>query len=179
VQSKDEFGIISISFNDMVYQIREMVKQIIEKSKLVDKASQQLSLSSEQTTAGANETAATMTEMAASVEEVSNNIQAIYSASVMATEHASDGNKGITKITGQIQSIADSSQEVSKVINELSTKSQEIGQIVELITAIAEQTNLLALNAAIESARAGEQGRGFAVVAEEVAKACRAVCQCS
>jgi hypothetical protein len=60
--------------------------------------------------------------------------------------------------------------QLSEVINELGSRSERIGGIVETITAIAGQTNLLALNAAIEAARAGEQGRGFAVVAEEVRK---------
>lgn len=48
--------------------------------------------------------------------------------------------------------------------------SQQIHQIVSIVTSIAEQTNLLALNASIESARAGEHGKGFAVVAQEVRK---------
>jgi methyl-accepting chemotaxis protein len=62
-------------------------------------------------------------------------------------------------------SVAQSTTETMKKLGE---SSQEIGNVIKVITSIAQQTNLLALNATIEAARAGEAGKGFAVVANEV-----------
>jgi methyl-accepting chemotaxis protein len=67
-----------------------------------------------------------------------------------------------------MQSIVDSHDETGRIIHEINSEMDKIGEIVGIITDIADQTNLLALNAAIEAARAGDAGKGFAVVAGEV-----------
>jgi methyl-accepting chemotaxis protein len=59
-------------------------------------------------------------------------------------------------------------QNLIKSMNQISSSSKKIEEIISVIDDIAFQTNLLALNAAVEAARAGEQGKGFAVVADAV-----------
>lgn len=170
LKSEDEIGQLAAALQAMINQMRNMVNLVNQKAVSVAGSAEELNASAQQTSANANETAVTMSQIATAVTQVAANIQDISAAAVSTNEHATSGKGGIGQVTGQMKLISDSSLEVSKVINGLSQKSQEINQIVELITHIADQTNLLALNAAIEAGRAGEQGRGFAVVAEEVRK---------
>jgi methyl-accepting chemotaxis protein len=97
-----------------------------------------------------------MRTIAKSVEEVAQAANRATEQGRTVLEAATEGQQTVDATVGGMQAIRES--------------SEQIGDIISVITDIAEQTNLLALNAAIEAARAGVHGRGFAVVADEVGK---------
>src|SRR6478736_9786971 len=155
VDSADELGQMARAVTRAQENLRATVSGVVETAQTVAAAAEELSAASHQV-------------VAAAAEQVSRNVQTVAAGADQmgaSIREIAQNSTQAARIAGQATDVARSTNDQ---VARLGVSSQEIGNVVKVITTIAEQTNLLALNATIEAARAGEAGKGFAVVAGEV-----------
>ena len=161
VEGRDEAAELLQALREMntglggiVTQIRTGAESIAVGAGQVAAGNQQLSSRTEEHASSLQQTASTLEQFTATVRQ---NAEQARHASTLAGNASATAERG-----GEV---------VSKVVatmQDVTTSSKKISDIIGVIDGISFQTNILALNAAVEAARAGEQGRGFAVVASEV-----------
>ncbi|MCB1743330.1 MAG: PAS domain-containing protein, partial [Gammaproteobacteria bacterium] len=158
---KGVFGHLQRDANATATRLAEVIERVKSSADYIKSSARQMSQGNSDLAQRAEEQAASLQQTAASMEQViatvKRNADSAKTASRLSaetSEHATRGGEVVERAVRSMQ--------------EISSASLKIADIIGTIDDIAFQTNLLALNAAVEAARAGEQGRGFAVVAAEV-----------
>jgi methyl-accepting chemotaxis protein len=143
-----------LNLSQLVSQVRASSESISTGASQIATGNADLSQRTEEQASNLEQTSASMEEMNSSVKQ---SVETMHTASQLASSASVTATRG-----GEVV------RNVVHTMEEITTSSRKIGDIIGVIDSIAFQTNILALNAAVEAARAGEQGRGFAVVASEV-----------
>ncbi|KYD16054.1 hypothetical protein B4168_2730 [Anoxybacillus flavithermus] len=191
VEAKGELEILSRTINNMTASLRNVIiklqsdsnelvrfsNSLSESANLSMKSMEQLSASIQQNSASIQEQSANIEEVQAAVEEINASVEEINASAQQANDvtkkslnTSKEGVDAVDHVVQRLTLVASASEKLKNTISRLNSESNEIAQLVNIITNISDQTNLLALNAAIEAARAGEHGKGFTIVAEEVRK---------
>ncbi|PZV26249.1 MAG: methyl-accepting chemotaxis protein [Snowella sp.] len=168
-------GAITDAFNTTISSLRGLVNQVLEASQQVNQKAQEntesvltLSQKAVMQTQSIDQATQSVAQIAQSIESVSNTAQDAAAIARQGNEAAKEGQVTMDQTVNSIYKIRGGVAEISKKSKRLAESSQEISKIVNIISSISEKTNLLAFNASIEAARAGENGQGFRIVADEV-----------
>ncbi|HPF39994.1 MAG TPA: methyl-accepting chemotaxis protein [Phycisphaerae bacterium] len=163
VAGEDAIGQLGEGLHRMITSLREIIVQIADAATQFTEGARVVSEGSTSLSDGAQTQSANVEQMSAAVQSLNKMIGGVAdnakNADKIARETSTRAEQGGAAVEKNIEAM--------KLIDK---SSEQIAEIIGVISEIAAQTNLLALNAAIEAARAGEHGLGFAVVADEVRK---------
>jgi len=161
VDSRDELGQLLAALAAMQERLRNVVADVRRAADSISTASNEiatgtgdLSQRTEQTAFSLQATSSSMTQFSGTLVQTADSARQANSLSAEAVSVAGRGGSAVAQVV--------------QTMDEITSSSRRVTDIIGVIDGIAFQTNILALNAAVEAARAGEQGRGFAVVASEV-----------
>jgi methyl-accepting chemotaxis protein len=187
--SRDEIGRIATALNQTTASLRSIIGEIQSTSdylirrsreiasaagesengvKALDEAIRQVADGTQEQARTSAETAGVMNQLSGAIQGVARQVREVTEAESQRVSQARTSAEAVRRAIHKIEEIREPVLETAAQVQELGSRTEQIGIITKTIASIAEGTNMLAVNAAIQAAHAGDQGRGFGVVAAEV-----------
>ncbi len=165
IASQDDQHIqqLALHADEMLTSLRELIGGISDAADQYTEGAKAIAESAAQLSEGAHNQAASVEQITSTIEQFAVEIGVVSEKAASCRTHADRTAKLARAGSQAVRDAIESMQAIH-------ASSEQIRDIITIISEITSQTNLLALNAAIEAARAGEHGLGFAVVADEVRK---------
>lgn len=187
---RDEVGVLTESFNDMLDMMRQlgvaahgiaqgdlrvrvsgsgelpdafrsMLENLHGIVRQIRETSVDLASAAAEILAASQEQEAAATSQSSAMTEISRTMDSLSESAA----HVSDAVQGVF---ANAERTLQNTDDMVQRITELSSHASRIGEILEVIREIAERSDLLALNGSLEASRAGDGGRGFGLVAGEM-----------
>ncbi len=169
-EASDNMVIVADNISDHFVKAKEMLVLLTNNISSNNFAMNNIAESTESTAESIQKQAIMCAEITDNTDVAEQETIKMIEASNRTKGNVSEGVSLVRGLKEQAQNVGEASKVTVESTKELTTKVDEVKNIVGVIINISSQTNLLALNASIEAARAGEAGKGFAVVADEIRK---------
>lgn len=175
-RTSDEIGELAQAFDYMRKNLRDIISHIrnagLKMHTSTDDifmAVNQLVAALEQQSASVHETTMTMESMTATSRQISGNTEAVVTMADQTRTLSQKGTAVAEETIRKMQDIHDTNQQFLQRITALGERSENIGDVIQIIHDIADRTKLIAFNAALEAVGAKDvAGKRFNVVAVEI-----------